>query len=139
MGHIGLTPQSATSFGGLNAGRNAGKSKEALSKTPRLSRTPGLFPLCSSACSCVAKALHEEVRIPILGIGAGPDVDCQILLTHDLLGMYGVFTPKFVKRYAQIREAMVGGLNQFHEETLSGAFPTPEYSFNKQVEIPPAE
>ena len=86
--------------------------------------------------SVVAKALTEAVRVPILGIGAGPDVDCQVLVTQDLLDMYGDFKPKFVKHFAHIREEMVRGLNLFHEETLSGAFPTPEYSFNKQVEIP---
>lgn len=77
--------------------------------------------------------------MPVLGIGAGPDVDCQVLLTQDLLDMYGDFKPKFVKHFAHIRQEMVAGLNRFHEESLSGAFPTPEYSFNKQVEIPPLD
>ena len=86
--------------------------------------------------SVVAKAMQEEVHVPILGIGAGPYVDCQVLVTQDLLGMYGDFKPKFVKHFANIRAEMIKGLNLFHEETLSGAFPTPEYSFNKAVEIP---
>ena len=72
--------------------------------------------------------------VPILGIGAGPYVDCQVLLTHDLLDMYGDFTPRFVKQFAHIRRAMVEGLNAFHEEALSGQFPTPDYSFNRVVE-----
>lgn len=86
--------------------------------------------------SVVAKAVTEAVSVPVLGIGAGPDVDCQVLVTHDLLDMYGDFKPKFVKHFAHIREEMVKGLNLFHEETLSGEFPTPEYSFNKAVDIP---
>lgn len=140
MGHIGLTPQSATSFGGFKMQGGTPEKARKLIEDAKAIQDAGAFSIVLECVpSCVAKALHEEVRIPILGIGAGPDVDCQILLTHDLLGMYGVFTPKFVKRYALIREAMVEGLNQFHEETISGAFPTPEYSFNKQVEIPPAK
>ena len=86
--------------------------------------------------SGVAKAITEAVSVPILGIGAGPYVDCQVLVTQDLLDMYGDFKPKFVKHFANIRAEMIKGLNLFHEETLSGAFPTPEYSFNKAVEIP---
>ena len=86
--------------------------------------------------SVVAKAMQEEVHVPILGIGAGPYVDCQVLVTQDLLGMYGDFKPKFVKQFANVRKVMVDGLNKFHEETLSGEFPTPEFSFNKAVEIP---
>ena len=62
-----------------------------------------------------------------------------MLVTQDLLGMYGDFKPKFVKQFAQIRKAMVDGLNAFHEETLNGSFPSPEFSFNKQVDIPPAK
>ena len=84
--------------------------------------------------SGVAKAVTEAVGVPILGIGAGPYVDCQVLLTHDLLDMYGDFTPRFVKQFAHIRRAMVEGLNAFHEEALSGQFPTPDYSFNRVVE-----
>ncbi|NCB51247.1 MAG: 3-methyl-2-oxobutanoate hydroxymethyltransferase [Clostridia bacterium] len=140
MGHIGLTPQSATSFGGFKMQGGTPEGARKLIEDAKAIQEAGAFSIVVECVpSCVAKALHEEVRIPILGIGAGPDADCQILLTHDLLGMYGDFTPKFVKRYAQIREAMVEGLNMFHEETITGAFPTPEYSFNKKVEIPPAE
>ena len=82
----------------------------------------------------MAKAVTESVSVPILGIGAGPYVDCQVLLTHDLLDMYGDFKPRFVKHFAHIRKEMVDGLNAFHAEALSGEFPTPEYSFNRVVE-----
>ena len=80
--------------------------------------------------------MTEAVSIPIMGIGAGPDVDAQVMVTQDLLGMYGDFKPKFVKHFANIREEMIKGLNEFHTESLSGAFPTPEYSFNKAIELP---
>jgi len=80
--------------------------------------------------------MTEAVSIPIMGIGAGPDVDAQVMVTQDLLGMYGDFKPKFVKHFANIREEMIKGLNEFHTESLSGAFPTPEFSFNKAIELP---
>jgi len=86
--------------------------------------------------SVVGKAVAEAVSIPVLGIGAGPHVDCQVLVTQDMLGMYGEFKPKFVKQYAQVRKIMVDALNEFHKETLEGTFPTPEFSFNKDVAIP---
>ena len=84
----------------------------------------------------MAKALAEELSIPVLGIGAGPDVDCQVLVSYALLGMYNGFKPKFVKHFANIREQMVAGFNKFHEESANGTFPDESTSFNKVVEIP---
>ena len=137
MGHIGMTPQSATSFGGFKVQGGTPEGAKKLIEDARALEEAGAFSIVVECVpSVVAKALTEAVRVPILGIGAGPDVDCQVLVTQDLLDMYGDFKPKFVKHFAHIREEMVRGLNLFHEETLSGAFPTPEYSFNKQVEIP---
>ena len=78
--------------------------------------------------------MTEQIKVPILGIGAGPYVDCQVLVTQDMLDMYGDFKPKFVKHFAHIRKEMVAGLNKFHEETLSGEFPSKEYCFNANVE-----
>lgn len=140
MGHIGMTPQSATSFGGFKVQGGTPESARKLIEDAKALQDAGVFSIVVECVpSVVAKALHDEVRVPILGIGAGPDVDCQVLVTQDLLGMYGDFKPKFVKQFAQVRKAMVAGLNLFHEETLSGAFPTEEFSFNKKVEIPPAK
>ena len=137
MGHIGMTPQTATSFGGFKVQGGTPESARKLIEDAKALQDAGAFAIVVECVpSVVAKAMHEEVRVPILGIGAGPYVDCQVLVTQDLLGMYGDFKPKFVKHFAHIREEMVKGLNLFHEETLSGAFPTPEYSFNKAVEIP---
>lgn len=137
MGHIGMTPQSATSFGGFKVQGGTPESAKKLIEDAKALEAAGVFSIVVECVpSVVAKALTEAVSVPILGIGAGPDVDCQVLVTQDLLGMYGDFKPKFVKQFAHIREEMVKGLNLFHEETLSGAFPTPEYSFNKAVDIP---
>ena len=140
MGHIGMTPQSATSFGGFKVQGGTPEGARKLIQDAKALEAAGVFSIVLECVpSVVAKAVTEAVSVPILGIGAGPYVDCQVLVTQDLLGMYGDFKPKFVKQFAHIREEMVRGLNQFHEETLSGAFPTPEFSFNKQVEIPPLD
>lgn len=139
MGHIGLTPQTATSLGGFKVQGGTPESARKLIEDAKTIEKAGVFSIVLECVpSCVATAMSKEVRVPILGIGAGPDVDCQVLVTQDLLGMYGDFKPKFVKQFAQIRKAMVDGLNAFHEETLNGSFPSPEFSFNKQVDIPPA-
>lgn len=140
MGHIGLTPQSATSLGGFKVQGGTPETALKLIQDAKKLEEAGVFSIVLECVpSCVGKAVSEAVSVPILGIGAGLDVDCQVLLTHDLLDMYGDFKPKFVKHFAHIRGEMVKGLNAFHEESLSGQFPTLEYCYNKQVEIPPLE
>ena len=119
MGHIGMTPEGAAK----------------LIEDAKALEAAGVFSIVVECVpSGVAKAIAEAVSVPILGIGAGPYVDCQVLVTQDLLDMYGDFKPKFVKHFAHVRKAMVDGLNAFHQETVDGTFPTPEYSFNKVVE-----
>ncbi|HBR08114.1 MAG TPA: 3-methyl-2-oxobutanoate hydroxymethyltransferase [Clostridiales bacterium] len=140
MGHIGMTPQSATSFGGFKVQGGTPEGAKKLIQDALALQDAGVFSIVVECVpSCVAKALRDTVRVPILGIGAGPDVDCQVLVTHDLLDMYGDFKPKFVKQFAHIRKEMVAGLNAFHQETVDGTFPTEEFSFNKKVEIPPLD
>lgn len=135
MGHIGLTPQTAGMLGGFKVQGGTPEGAKQLIEDARMLEEAGAFSIVLECVpKGVAKALTEAVKIPILGIGAGPYVDCQVLLTHDLLGMYGNFKPKFVKQFADIRKAMVEGLNQFHKESLEGTFPTDEYSFNAKVE-----
>ena len=137
MGHIGLTPQTASSLGGFKVQGGTPEGAKKLIEDALALEKAGVFSLVVECVpSVVGKALQEALKIPVLGIGAGPYVDCQVLVTQDLLDMYGDFKPKFVKHFAHIREEMVKGLNLFHEETISGAFPTPEYSFNKEVDIP---
>ncbi|BAL01291.1 3-methyl-2-oxobutanoate hydroxymethyltransferase [Oscillibacter valericigenes Sjm18-20] len=137
MGHIGMTPQTATSFGGFKVQGGTPESARKLIEDAKALEKAGVFAIVVECVpSVVARAMREEIHIPILGIGAGPYVDCQVLVTQDLLDMYGDFKPKFVKHFAHVREEMIKGLNSFHEETLNGLFPTPEYSFNKEVDIP---
>ncbi len=140
MGHIGMTPQSATSFGGFKMQGGTPETAKKIIEDAKALEAAGAFSIVLECVpSVVAAAVTKAVKIPILGIGAGPDVDCQVLVTQDLLNMYGDFKPKFVKHFANIRQEMVAGLNAFHKETLDGTFPSPEYSFNKQVEIPPLD
>lgn len=137
MGHIGLTPQTATSLGGFRVQGGTPESAKKLIEDAKALEAAGAFSIVVECVpSVVAAALSKAVEIPILGIGAGLDVDCQVLVTQDMLDMYGDFKPKFVKHFAHIRKAMVDGLNAFHEETVSGVFPSEEYSFNKNVDIP---
>ncbi|KAF5037052.1 3-methyl-2-oxobutanoate hydroxymethyltransferase [anaerobic digester metagenome] len=137
MGHIGLTPQTASSLGGFKVQGGTPESAAKLIKDAVELEKAGCFSIVLECVpSGVGKAVSEAVEIPILGIGAGPHVDCQVLVTQDLLGMYGDFKPKFVKQFAQVRQVMIEGLNEFHKETLDGTFPSPEFSFNKQVDIP---
>lgn len=125
MGHIGLTPQTATSLGGFRVQGGTPESAKKLIEEAKALEAAGAFSIVVECVpSVVAAALSKAVEIPILGIGAGPDVDCQVLVTQDMLDMYGDFKPKFVKHFAHIRKAMVDGLNAFHEETVSGVFPS---------------
>jgi 3-methyl-2-oxobutanoate hydroxymethyltransferase len=135
MGHIGLTPQTATSLGGFRVQGGTPESAAQLIEDAKALEKAGCFSLVLECVpKGVAKSLTEAVKIPVLGIGAGPYVDCQVLVTQDLLGMYGEFKPKFVKLFKNIRKEMVEGLNEFHKETVEGTFPSDEYSFNAKVE-----
>lgn len=139
MGHIGMTPQTATSFGGFKVQGGTPESARKLIEDAKAIEAAGAFSIVLECVpSVVTAAMVREVRVPILGIGAGPGADCQVLVTQDLLDMYGDFKPKFVKQFAHIRQEMVAGLNLFHKEAIEGSFPSPEYSFNKQVDLPPA-
>ena len=135
MGHIGMTPQTATSFGGFKVQGGTPESARKLIEDAKALEAAGVFAMVVECVpSVVAKAMQEEVHVPILGIGAGPYVDCQVLVTQDLLGMYGDFKPKFVKQYAHLREEIVAALDQFYAETCDGTFPTPEFSYNAKIE-----
>ena len=137
MGHIGLTPQTASSVGGFKVQGGTPESAAALLKAAKEIEAAGAFSLVVECVpKVVGKALRDALEIPVLGIGAGPDVDCQVLVSYDLLGMYNGFKPKFVKHFANIRQLMVDGLNQFHRESVDGTFPDEETSFNKAVDIP---
>jgi 3-methyl-2-oxobutanoate hydroxymethyltransferase len=135
MGHIGLTPQTAGMLGGFKVQGNTKETANKILEDAKALEKAGVFAIVLECVpKGVAKVLKETLGVPILGIGAGPYVDCQVLVTQDLLGMYGNLQPKFVKQFANIRQAMIDGLNKFHEESVSGEFPSEEYCFNAKVE-----
>ena len=130
MGHIGLTPQSATMLGGYRAqGRTAEKARRLLADARAL-EAAGCFSLVLEAVpSAVAARITEAVSIPTIGIGAGSACDGQVLVWHDVLGLSDRPPARFVKRYAELRAEIRGALELFAAEVRSGAFPGDEHTY----------
>ena len=136
MGHVGLTPQTATALGGFKAqGRTAEAAAKLAEETLAL-QSIGCFAVVFEAIPAgVTEALMERLEVPVIGIGAGSATDGQVLVFHDLLGIYAGHTPRFVRRYAEVREQMVNGVRSYAEDVRSGSFPDEEHSYS----IPPEE
>src|SRR3954452_2801717 len=130
MGHVGLTPQTATALGGYRAqGRTAERAKAVLQDALALQEA-GCFAIVFEAIpNDVTDVIMEFMEVPIIGIGAGPSTDGQVLVLHDLLAIHTGFKPKFVKEYAAIGEAMVEGVREYAEEVRSRTFPGPQHSY----------
>ncbi|RDV84252.1 3-methyl-2-oxobutanoate hydroxymethyltransferase [Ammonifex thiophilus] len=135
MGHIGLTPQYVHQLGGYRVqGKEAAAARKLIRDAQALAEA-GIFAL---VLECVPQEVAQEITaslpVPTIGIGAGPHCDGQVLVTHDLLGLYGGFTPKFVKRYANLVEEIKKALAAFREEVQNRIFPGPEHSFSMAPE-----
>jgi 3-methyl-2-oxobutanoate hydroxymethyltransferase len=130
QGHIGLTPQTAGALGGFKMqGRDAKAAKQIIDDAKALENA-GVFSIILEAVPApLGKLVTEAVKVPVIGIGAGPDVDGQVLVTHDMIGLFDKFIPKFVKQYTQIRPTILDALNRFKEDVQSVTFPGPEHSF----------
>jgi 3-methyl-2-oxobutanoate hydroxymethyltransferase len=130
MGHIGLTPQSATMLGGFRAqGRTAEKARRLLEEAIALEEA-GCFALVLEAVPApVAARVSETLVIPTIGIGSGAECDGQVLVLHDLLGLYEGRSPRFAKRYADIGGDIRSALERFGAEVRSGAFPAEEHTY----------
>lgn len=130
MGHVGLTPQTATALGGYRAqGRTAERARQVLDDAVALQEA-GCFSIVFEAIPAdVTDLIMEHMEIPVIGIGAGPNTDGQVLVYHDLLGLNDGFKPKFVKRYAELRQEMVDAFHSFAEEVRTRRFPGPEHSY----------
>jgi 3-methyl-2-oxobutanoate hydroxymethyltransferase len=131
MGHIGLTPQSATMLGGFRAqGRTAAKAR-ALLEDARTLEQAGCFAIVLEAVPApVAARITVELSTPTIGIGSGPDCDGQVLVYHDLLGLYRGKSPRFVKRYADLAPAIQDALERFAADVRSGSFPGQEHTYS---------
>jgi len=130
QGHIGLTPQTAGTLGGFKMqGRDAMAAKRIVDDAKALENA-GVFSIILEAVPApLGKLVTEAVKVPVIGIGAGPDVDGQVLVTHDMIGLFEKFIPKFVKQYTQIRPTILDALNRFKEDVQNVTFPGPEHSF----------
>ena len=131
MGHIGLTPQSATMLGGFKAqGRTATKAQQLLADAQAL-EAAGCFALVLEAVpAAVASHITETLTIPTIGIGAGAGCDGQVLVYHDLLGLEERTSPRFVKRYANLGPEIRDALRRYADDVRSGAFPQPEHTYS---------
>jgi 3-methyl-2-oxobutanoate hydroxymethyltransferase len=130
MAHVGLTPQSATMLGGFKAqGRTAAKAEQLLEAALGL-QSAGAFALVLEAVPApVAEAITEVLAIPTIGIGAGAACDGQVLVWHDLLGIYDGHAPRFVKQYADLHSVIVDALERYVAEVRSGAFPEEQHTY----------
>jgi 3-methyl-2-oxobutanoate hydroxymethyltransferase len=135
MGHIGLTPQTAGSLGGFKVqGKDAKAAKQILENAMALEKA-GCF---SIVFECIPDALAElitkRISIPTIGIGAGPGCDGQVLVIHDMLGLTQGFTPKFVKKYADISTIMKKAVTDFIHEVNTAQFPDKQHSFTIKID-----
>ena len=130
MGHVGLTPQTATALGGYRAqGRTAERAHDVLDDALALQRA-GCFAIVFEAIPAeVTDVIMQHMEVPVIGIGAGASADGQVLVLHDLLGIHEGRKPKFVKEYAAIGEAMVEGVAAYANEVRERTFPGPQHSY----------
>lgn len=136
MAHIGLTPQSVNAFGGFKV---QGKSEDAARKLIEEAKAVEEAGAFSIVLECVpaklAELISKSVNIPTIGIGAGAGCDGQILVYQDMLGMFSDFTPKFVKKYAEIGDVMKAAFEKYIEETKDGSFPADEHTFKISEDV----
>src|SRR6478672_2743464 len=131
MGHVGLTPQTATALGGYKA---QGRSADAAAKVAREAlalQEAGCFSIVFEAIpSAVSEELMPQMDIPVIGIGAGPATDGQVLVFHDLLGIREGLGARFVKRYATVPDDMAAGVRAFAEDVRTGRYPQPQHGYS---------
>ncbi|SHH38769.1 ketopantoate hydroxymethyltransferase [Desulforamulus hydrothermalis Lam5 = DSM 18033] len=135
MGHLGLTPQSVYQLGGYKVQGKDGEAARRLLEDAQKLEQAGVFAI---VLECIpqqlAKVITQSLSIPTIGIGAGTDCDGQILVTYDLLGMFSDFVPKFVKRYANLKEQIIQACRDYQKEVKNKSFPGPEHVFNMAEE-----
>jgi len=130
MGHVGLMPQSFHQMGGYRVQGRGEEGFSSLLDDARAVQAAGAYSLVLEGIPAEAAGrVTDELDIPTIGIGAGPDCDGQVLVSNDLLGIYDQFVPKFVKRYAEIGKTMEEAFKKFFEEVTEGRFPGKEHSY----------
>jgi 3-methyl-2-oxobutanoate hydroxymethyltransferase len=135
MGHVGLTPQTATVLGGFKAqGRTADRARQLLDDALALQNAGCFSVVLEAVPSAVARSVTEALDVPTIGIGAGADCDGQVLVWHDMLGYYEGHAPRFVKRYADLGSVIVEALARYAEEVRSGEFPEEQHTYKMPAE-----
>lgn len=135
QGHIGLTPQTAGALGGYKLQGKDAKAAMKIIDDAKALEDAGVFSIVIEKVPApLGRLVAESVQVPVIGIGAGADVDGQVLVIHDMLGIFDKFIPKFVKQYAQIRTQIVAALGEYKQEVASGLFPGPEHSYDMPEE-----
>ena len=130
MGHVGLTPQSVHAFGGYKIQGKKSEDADRVLRDAVAVQEMGAFSIVLEGIpAALAERITREIDIPTIGIGAGPDCDGQVLVLHDMLGLYPDMRPKFVKVYADVGESAQAALERFCREVREGIFPGPEHSF----------
>jgi 3-methyl-2-oxobutanoate hydroxymethyltransferase len=130
MAHIGLTPQYVHALGGFKVQGKDEAAREKLLADARAVQDAGAFAVVLEAIpATLARDIRDLLRIPTIGIGAGADCDGQVLVLHDVLGLFDRFTPKFVKRYVNLKEQALKAVTEYRQDVESGKFPSDEHSF----------
>lgn len=136
MGHIGLTPQTASQLGGYRVqGRDADSARRLLQSARDL-EAAGVFAIVLECIPAqLSEAITRMVSIPTIGIGAGKLCDGQVLVTHDMVGMFEKFNPSFVKQFAKLAPQIKDAVADYNKEVKNGSFPAEEHSFNMQLDV----
>jgi 3-methyl-2-oxobutanoate hydroxymethyltransferase len=130
VGHIGLTPQTVTALGGWRAqGRTAARAQQLVEDALALERAGCFAVVLECIPAPVAARITEALSVPTIGIGAGPSCDGQVLVYHDMLGLYEGRSPRFVKRYADVAAVTRDALERYAAEVRTGVFPGPEHTY----------
>jgi len=136
LGHVGLTPQTASALGGYKLqGKDEETARRVLDGAVALERAGCWGVVLELVPAPLAKLVTERIAIPTIGIGAGADCDGQVLVFHDLVGMFSTFTPTFVKRYTEAGAAIKAAISRYAAEVRSGAFPGEGQSFRMKDEV----
>lgn len=136
VAHLGLTPQSINAFGGFKVQGKTEKTAKQLIEDAKLIEEAGAFAVVLECVPAkLAKLITESINIPTIGIGAGAGCDGQVLVYQDMLGMFGGFTPKFVKKFADTGEIMKQAFKDYINEVKSGDFPAQEHTFTISDEV----
>ena len=131
MGHLGLTPQSVNTLGGFKVQGREKKSQEKILQDALALQDAGCFSVVLECVpSALAKVIAQELHIPVIGIGAGPDVDGQVLVLQDMLGLNQNFKPSFLRHYLNGAELVQNALNHFHQDVVEGKFPSEKESYS---------